>query len=197
MSMIDRWESAEELYFAVDKFAGNALREKFRLARGEREYWSIKQEMYLALFERLASGELEAFGVMLMPIPGSEIAAIPAHVFTEWPVVTDCEKNVVSTGTRKYESVRVREADSVSEKFVDDGDSQSLKPGKRGPKPLDPLIAEAVRVLEAGDALLWQRSQEKQIEIIRSKVAEMNPGRFPNRAKPGHTTIHRYLKKRQ
>jgi len=175
----------------------NALRSVFNSMS---ESNSVMSAMVDRLFERLQRGELSAWG---FPVHDPD-ATLPVEVP---PILLDrkyarwSDRSLVGHN-RTYTNVRIVEAPhatalkiaAANEPAISAKESaQAVK--KRGPKSLTPLLEEAMNVLRDEDPRFHDMSQEKQIVSIQLKAAELNPGRFRNGSKPGHSTVWRYVTK--
>lgn len=155
------------------------------------------------LIERLQAGELIAFGFPVHETDASIPVVVPIFMFerdfAKW------RKRSFIGHDRIYANVKICEfpVDREPDREGEIGDTKpeteitrpadKTAPSKRGPKPHDDMIADAIANLKLNDVLFDGMSQQKQIFEIQAKVAELYPARFRNGAQPGRSTIRRFL----
>lgn len=113
-SNVNIWRSGDELSFAFIKYSDPYQRQKFHSAPDVGSIEAYKSLMYAELFERLAVGELEAWGFQLKPTPAGVPESLPVHCFDTRPVVSDCDADTIEVSGFLYERIRIVKVDRLS-----------------------------------------------------------------------------------
>jgi hypothetical protein len=150
--------------------------------------------LQLLLRDRIAEGEVLAFGVQILPEPKDFGTEIPNILFQSPTVEIDWDQDQISGLGRQFSDVRIcLRADSTtpSGKTI-----AATGPAKRGPKGYSAIFEQAFAELELEhkDFLDW--SMEKQAFEIQERAVTLRPGRFRG-SKPGRSTVYRFLRDRR
>ena len=190
-SVILDWQSGVPLSHAWFEFADPYAATKLRTMTTTGAFETQRLLMVADLWTSLNTGDYSAIGKRVKPTVSDGPVLIPSHTFQFRPPNEIGNSDDFEISGWRYESVMI-----VSRRLEDSPaiiSHDALPPQKRGPKPIGPLIAAAIKTLRAVDPLFDDRGQEKRIEAIRSEVAKQNPARFPGRTRPGHTTVWEYV----
>lgn len=193
LPITDNWKAADSLNSAWFHYAPPHYVDQYRdSGQNESKSLTLRYMMEKEVAGLVGDGELIALGIETRSSAELIIEIIPASMFASSAVHIDWDKCELDGFGKRFEDVRICKASSHN---APGEDAVAVTMSKRGPKPLDGMIAEALALMKSTDADFADRSQEKQIFAIQNKVAELHPGRFPSGSTPGHTTVWRYLKK--
>jgi hypothetical protein len=198
-SDIELWRDADSLSSSWFVHAPETLKEQYRDSGAHPEQRSLflRRMMEGEVASRVADGGLIAFGVQTSPAVEDHPRKMPTVLFDQGTAAIDWDEGTVVGLGRRFEAVRlvlVQKVTSVLGEGVSTPAASVPAPTKRGRRSFDALFEEAVEALmiEAEHFADW--SQEKQGGAIIERAATLHPGLFPGAAKPGRSTVLRYLK---
>ena len=193
LSISDNWKSADPLNSAWFHYAPPHYLDQYRNSgHNEAKSLTLRHIMEKEVADLVGDNDLIAFGISTHSSKELIPEIIPATMFASSAVCINWDKCELDGFGKKFEDVRICGVNTGS---IPDEDDVAQPSAKRGPKRLDGILAEALASIKAADEHFADRSQEKKIFAIQTKVAELHPGRFPKGTKPGHSTVRRYLKK--
>lgn len=188
----ENWKHAVEISEAWFLFADANAQARYRFAGSNASLThSLQHAMRLDLVSSIYEGHIIALGLQTLPNPSDEPSRLPKALFRFQVSKIDWENDHIEGLNRQYDAVAVCWAET---ELANSATMTPAAPEKRGRKPLTQLFDEAVQVLFSEDDIFLDRSQEKQIQQIRHKVAKIHPGQFPGGALPGRSTVARYAK---
>lgn len=188
------WELADPLEYAALNYGPFELAERFRdSGRDLHASKSIEFELRTLLRDRVANGEVLAFGIQISAEPNDKAEQIPRILFQSAHAKIDWERGRIWSLGREFQDVKVclpEKANEALEKPI-----AAKEPRKRGPKGYSEILEEAFAQLELEHKGFSDWSLEKQVFEIQRRSADRHPGRF-KKSPPGRSTVYRFLSKR-
>lgn len=203
------WSEGTELSYAYFSFAESRQREEVQQRSDIGATAALTELMYAALFAKLASGELSAYGFRSEPNPSGHPVELPKYCFVQRPNISDSENDrVISSGVHydrvtisvndNYreevrtqtgivpEDIEIVDASLVSEEFlgaVDEAFPKTIATKQRGrgrPSLAEPIESALQELFDTNPALIKKSAARLLPEFL--KV-------FPKHAKHcGHDT---------
>jgi hypothetical protein len=189
------WQTADPIDFGWLVYGPSDLRERYRDSGQNLQRSKYLQiEMQLHLRDRIAAGEVKAFGVQIAPELKNEAQDIPQILFQSPDTRIDWDRCEILGLGRQFSDVRICLCERVNEPARQQ--IARTGPGKRGPKGYSEILDEAYSQLELEHDHFSDWALEKQMLEIQEKAAALHPGRFRG-SKPGRSTVYRFLSKRR
>jgi hypothetical protein len=201
----ENWKAAYPLCEAWWLLCDEEQREEYRNSGDNEAKSAFLEKMIKAeVLDLVFYDKLVALGFLVSPLLENEPSEIPSTFFRHEYRQVDWEASVVEGPGRRYEQVALcraaqpADANSAADANPDGAiaaSSPSSSGTKRGRTPDTRFFEAATRVLmrEQADFLEWM--QGKQVQEICDIAARDNPGRYRNAARPGRSTVSRFVQK--